>query len=184
MDRVVVEGGGPIGLLSTFRLFMAGMEVTMVNDRMEYNRPQLVLFDSNWQAQLRYLLGTKFDQLFDRKTARLISIKYMEIVVKNRLLEFVEFLKEKLKSTKLPMELIYGSKIVDLESPKSGKDPNFYAILKENPTEKISRIPLDFFVCAGGANDQMREKLFGLYFLTIILIQKYNFYFSLFFRYF
>jgi hypothetical protein len=66
-NRVLIEGGGPVGLLSAIRLFMAGMHVTLVNDRWDYTRPQVIGLDMSWLAQLRFLLGTKFGELINNR---------------------------------------------------------------------------------------------------------------------
>jgi hypothetical protein len=68
MRRAVIEGAGPNGLLATFKVFRAGMDVDLVNDRVDYTRPQVVVFDSSWMCIFRYLLGTRYANLSKNPT--------------------------------------------------------------------------------------------------------------------
>lgn len=36
--RAIIEGGGPNGMIAAFQLFIAGMDVTLVNDRSGFAR--------------------------------------------------------------------------------------------------------------------------------------------------
>lgn len=63
--RTLVEGAGPNGLYASMQLFRAGGNISIVNDRSErYVRNQIIVLDPKWVAQLNYLMGTKYDQLF------------------------------------------------------------------------------------------------------------------------
>uniref|UniRef100_A0A915EFC5 FAD/NAD(P)-binding domain-containing protein n=1 Tax=Ditylenchus dipsaci TaxID=166011 RepID=A0A915EFC5_9BILA len=61
--KAVVVGGGPIGLYTAFQLFLAGLHVTLVNDRPHYVRSQVVFLKENWIFELQILLGTAFEKL-------------------------------------------------------------------------------------------------------------------------
>uniref|UniRef100_A0A915MBS3 Uncharacterized protein n=1 Tax=Meloidogyne javanica TaxID=6303 RepID=A0A915MBS3_MELJA len=101
----IVEGAGPIGLYSTYKLFLEGMNVTVINDRSaDYIRNQLVIFDRKWVSQMRFFFGTKFDRLFIQQNSDgkmldeelvLISIKDMELALMGRLKEISEFVEKK-----------------------------------------------------------------------------------------
>jgi hypothetical protein len=61
----VIIGAGSNGLYAALRLFLAGTRVTVVNMYKEfYMRNQFFFLDPKWVCQLRYFLGTKFDELF------------------------------------------------------------------------------------------------------------------------
>ena len=65
LERAVIEGAGPNGLMATFHLFLSGMRVLLVNDRpKKYIRNRTFLLDAKWMSQLRFFLGTMFDELF------------------------------------------------------------------------------------------------------------------------
>uniref|UniRef100_A0A915MYL4 Uncharacterized protein n=1 Tax=Meloidogyne javanica TaxID=6303 RepID=A0A915MYL4_MELJA len=101
----VVEGAGPIGLYSTYKLFLEGINVTVINDRSaDYIRNQLVIFDRKWVSQMRFFFGTEFDRLFIHQNSVgkmldeelvLISIKDMELALMGRLKEISKFVEKK-----------------------------------------------------------------------------------------
>ncbi|KAI1698012.1 hypothetical protein DdX_18164 [Ditylenchus destructor] len=65
VNPAVIEGAGPIGQFAAIRLFVAGFDIRLFNDRSEdYLRNQIVLLDTKWTVQLRFYLGTIFDELF------------------------------------------------------------------------------------------------------------------------
>uniref|UniRef100_A0A915EDV9 FAD-binding domain-containing protein n=1 Tax=Ditylenchus dipsaci TaxID=166011 RepID=A0A915EDV9_9BILA len=57
-EKAVIVGAGPIGLYSAFQLFLAGINVTLVNDRPKYARNQVLYLNADWIFELRLLLGT------------------------------------------------------------------------------------------------------------------------------
>uniref|UniRef100_A0A915D7Z9 FAD-binding domain-containing protein n=1 Tax=Ditylenchus dipsaci TaxID=166011 RepID=A0A915D7Z9_9BILA len=93
LQSAIIVGAGPNGLYSAFKLFLLGINVTLVNDREEYIRNQLVNLDGNWMIHLSIWLGTKFDELFLEEESPgfvnetfadggLINIKLLEIAMK------------------------------------------------------------------------------------------------------
>jgi 2-polyprenyl-6-methoxyphenol hydroxylase-like FAD-dependent oxidoreductase len=50
MRLVVIEGAGPIGLLTGFQMFRAGMDITLVNNR-EVNS---IIFIFTWRAVVKF----------------------------------------------------------------------------------------------------------------------------------
>jgi len=110
-----------------FKLFLEGMNVTLVNDRSEhYIRNQLVFFDRKWMLQLRFFLGTKFDKLFDKEGKSkgrlledeigMVNIGIMETALKERLKELSKYVKEKEKNKKEAsfLTLIYDIAVLDI----------------------------------------------------------------------
>uniref|UniRef100_A0A1I8BW58 FAD_binding_3 domain-containing protein n=1 Tax=Meloidogyne hapla TaxID=6305 RepID=A0A1I8BW58_MELHA len=137
--NAIVQGAGPVGLYATYKLFIEGVNVTLVNDRPEeYIRNRVVFFDRKWMSQLRFFLGTKFDKLFiveERQNDKeykpplgrwldedigLVNIKNMETALKDRLKELSEYIKEK-EEGKNPQEksflnLIYNTAVLDIDT--------------------------------------------------------------------
>uniref|UniRef100_A0A915N3S9 Uncharacterized protein n=1 Tax=Meloidogyne javanica TaxID=6303 RepID=A0A915N3S9_MELJA len=107
--RAIVQGAGPVGLYATYKLFMEGVNVTLVNDRSEkYIRNRVVFFDRKWMSQLRFFLGTEFDKLFidnengEKSLGRIldedigfVNIKHMETFLKDRLKNLSKYINEK-----------------------------------------------------------------------------------------
>jgi len=95
--RVVVEGAGAVGLYSGLKAFLAGANVTVVNDRSEeYSRKQILFLDRIWKEELRYFLGTKYKELFrDEMEEQCVSLRVVEDLLKVRMVEFSSFIQEK-----------------------------------------------------------------------------------------
>jgi hypothetical protein len=131
---------------------------------------------------LRYLLGTKFNQLFLSHNASsggliaeergIIGIRFVETALKERLLELLEFVKAKKSMLKElekmdqggDLNLHYGFKIVGVKEPASeeGEDSYFALVSNENGQVAHQHLPVDLLLCIGGANDKLRDKLIGL----------------------
>uniref|UniRef100_A0A915EFY6 FAD/NAD(P)-binding domain-containing protein n=1 Tax=Ditylenchus dipsaci TaxID=166011 RepID=A0A915EFY6_9BILA len=160
----VIVGGGPGGIYTAFQLFMAGMHVTLVNNRQDYVRNQSINLDNYYSFQLRILLGTGICQTCSRKSIfRLQDNQYfneannqfkdLEQALKNRLLALQNYLQTQ-KNTSL--NLIFGKTVENIEFP-SENSPQYYAILKsESPPHKL---PFDLLVSAAGAKDRIRNTL-------------------------
>jgi hypothetical protein len=58
--------------------------------------------------------------------------------------------------------LSYGFAANGLKTVSNLIDRNFYAILKNKHDGLEKRIPVDMFLCAGGAGDKLRVKLLGM----------------------
>ncbi len=65
--KVVIEGGGPTGLLQAIKAYQVGADVTLLEKRDTlYNRPQILRLDAQWLNDLRfYLSAEQYDALFD-----------------------------------------------------------------------------------------------------------------------
>ncbi len=70
--RVVIEGGGPVGLLQALKAYESGADVTLFEKRDTlYTRPQILRLDPQWLNDLRYYLSSaQFDLLFDTTDAQ------------------------------------------------------------------------------------------------------------------
>jgi hypothetical protein len=172
MRRVVIGGAGPNGLLTAFKLLSSGMDITLVNDRVEYTRPQMSIYDANWMFIFRYLLGTQFNQIFHdlglvKEERGFIGLRCVEKALKKRLEELVEFIAKKKKNANGlavggKLDLHYGFRVIGLAEGSEEGDQKFYAKLKNERDGSIKLIPADLFLCMGGSNDQLRVPLLGM----------------------
>lgn len=89
--RVLVEGAGPNGLYASLQFFRSGASVSVVNDRGEkVVRNQNMIMDPKLIAQLNFLLGSKFDELFvDPKALGVLNLQRGSGTIKTRVLEDV-----------------------------------------------------------------------------------------------
>uniref|UniRef100_A0A915DER0 Uncharacterized protein n=1 Tax=Ditylenchus dipsaci TaxID=166011 RepID=A0A915DER0_9BILA len=94
LKKAVIVGAGPSGLYAAFQLYLSGVNITLVNDRKDYIRNQIVQLDSNYMLQLKMFLGTKFEKLFygkyspgilTQQNGGQISLKHLEKAFKDRL---------------------------------------------------------------------------------------------------
>lgn len=130
-------GAGPIGMYSAFQLFMAGMEVTIVNDRPErYMRNRVIFLDPKWMTHLRFFLGTEFDEFFigENSTADLnpgdvglVCGRHLERVMKFRLSDLVSYVHyvsgADSKSKDLKLEFMFETSFEDVKYPnKAGRN--------------------------------------------------------------
>nr|CAD2179817.1 unnamed protein product [Meloidogyne enterolobii] len=156
-ENVVVEGCGPIGLYATIMLFIEGMNLTLIDDSPEeYTRNHFIFVDRKWMSQLRYILGTRFDQLFveDKSLLKdvnndigvIIESKNLEIALRDRLNKLIEYVndhegnQEANYEGKSFLRILSNTEIVDInltqENPlailrKAGELNNFDNILPE-----------------------------------------------------
>ena len=177
--RAVVEGAGPNGLYSALVHFLAGADVTVVNDRGEgYVRNQILDLDPKWATQLRYFLGTKFDELFIGKDAlgifneerRYIQIntKNLEDALKERLSEIASHASKHSEGViirKSPLKLHYEATFKDVVFPTE-EFPRFTAAL-EPPTRpsaealRFNQVLFDSKVAKILSERYRRERLEG-----------------------
>ncbi|CAK5090188.1 unnamed protein product [Meloidogyne enterolobii] len=126
--NAIVQGAGPVGLYATYKLFIEGVNVTLVNDRSEaYIRNRVVFFDRKWMSQLRFFLGTEFNILFDKEGNSLgslldedigfVNIKNMENVLKERLKKLSNYIiKKEGKQGNLFLNLLYETAVLDINT--------------------------------------------------------------------
>nr|CAD2191182.1 unnamed protein product [Meloidogyne enterolobii] len=99
--NVIVNGGNTVGLYAAFLLFIEGMNVTLItHSSEEYTDNQYIFVDRKWMSQLRYILGTGFDQLYveDKSLSMdvnndigfIIKSKSLEALLKERLNKLIE----------------------------------------------------------------------------------------------
>ncbi|CAK5090120.1 unnamed protein product [Meloidogyne enterolobii] len=129
--NAIVQGAGSVGLYAAYKLFIGGVNVTLVNDRSEeYIRNRVVFFDRKWMSQLRFFLGTEFDKLFidkqngEKSLGRIldgdigfVSIKNMETALKERLKKLSEYIiKKEGKQGNLFLNLLYETAVLDINT--------------------------------------------------------------------
>ncbi|CAK5090722.1 unnamed protein product [Meloidogyne enterolobii] len=133
--NAVVQGAGPVGLYATYKLFIGGVSVTLVNDRSEnYIRNRVVYFDRKWMSQLRFFLGTEFDKLFydnengEKPLGRIldedigfVNIKNMENVLKKRLKVLSNYIngrerQQENQQEKSFLNLVYNTAVLNINT--------------------------------------------------------------------
>nr|CAD2189566.1 unnamed protein product [Meloidogyne enterolobii] len=126
-NYAVVEGAGPIGLYTTFKLFIEGINVTILNDRSaDYTREQFILLDRKWIYQLNLILGTQFDQLFNEENSMakllpnhvgIVIMKNFETALMNRLKVLSLYVDQKegnQQGEKSFLKLIYETEVLSI----------------------------------------------------------------------
>ena len=180
--RVVVEGGGPVGLLSALKQYEAGADVTLFEKRsMEYDRSQILRLDNQWVKELRYYLGSQFDHTFlsgeqgSIKSDGSIHIRTAELehALHGRLSELISFVDT--GRTKPDIKRLAAHSIVDVSPPaEAGKrfvvnarydqsrDSQYDAgKSKSAPFQGLDKVEADIIICAGGKNSSTREQFFN-----------------------
>ncbi len=175
--RVVIQGGGPVGLFTAFKLFRTGALVQLYNDRPDnFLRKQIIRLDPKWQANLLLYMGTAFRDLFglfkdaDGKSTLSLGVSrldgYVETPIQNiedGLLARVSllYLGAVAQEPDLADKTLirYASNITAIKFP-TDEHPNFAVEAVANPTGhdlNQTYIPADVIVMAGGANDRNRD---------------------------
>ncbi|CAK5080003.1 unnamed protein product [Meloidogyne enterolobii] len=141
--NVLVEGGGPIGLYATIKLFIEGMNVTLIDDSPdEYARNHFIFVDRKWMSELRYILGTGFDQLYveDKSLLKdvnndigfIIKSKNLETVLRDRLNKLIEYVnnhegnQEAKHDGKSFLRILNNTEIVDINLIQEKPVPKFW----------------------------------------------------------
>ena len=140
--RILIEGAGPNGLYAAFQFFRSGASVSVVNDRGEITiRNQNMILDPKWIAHLNFLLGSKFDDLFNNPKALgvlnlqrgsgTIKTRVLENIMKIRAAEISSYIEDAQSS---PKETFLN---LHFEAPLRGvqtSDKGFSAIIGEKRT--------------------------------------------------
>ncbi len=135
--KVLVEGAGPNGLYAALQFFRSGASISVVNNRSErVIRNQNMILDPKWIAQLNFLLGSKFDELFvdpkalgvlnPQRGSGTIKTRMLEDVMKVRAVEISSYIKDK---TSLGKDTFLN---LHFEAPLKGVQPSdkgFFAII-------------------------------------------------------
>ena len=179
--RVVIEGAGPVGLLTAIKQYRAGADITLLEKRDTlYNRSQIVRLDRQWMNDLKFYLGTQYDELFHKEdgTGHIrpdgsghIVISALEEALHSRLTE--------LMTVANPSDADYESlkrlaahRVVDVRAPGQDQKHKAYTVVAQYDGRydhgKTSEadvhpdlvIPVDMLVCAGGKNSSTRNQFF------------------------
>ncbi len=183
--KVVIEGAGPVGLLTAMKQYEAGADVTVLEKRsMDYERSQILRLDNQWVKELRYYLGSQFDRAFLSgrqgaiKSDGSIHIRTAELenALHDRLSELISFVDN---GTAPPdIKRLAAHSIVDVSRPaEPGKrfvvnarydqsyDSQFKGQRKDGtpttPAKGLDQIEADILICAGGKNSSTREQFFN-----------------------
>ena len=132
LQRAVVVGAGPNGLMTAVRLFLAGFRVTLIERRMVYERSRFVFLNEKWVAQLKWLLGSRYNAVVGADMAHYVEwastyILLLEGEVKSRLVELARLASE--RGEKKALRLVYGVGFEGVEFPREGDVTAFRAIL-------------------------------------------------------
>uniref|UniRef100_A0A915MZC9 Uncharacterized protein n=1 Tax=Meloidogyne javanica TaxID=6303 RepID=A0A915MZC9_MELJA len=131
--NVIVDGSSLVGLYAAFRLFMEGMNVTLVNALSEQHlQDRIVSIDRKWIPKLRFFLGTEFNKLFfdnenggEKSFGRIldedigvVNIKNMETVLKERIKKLSNDIikREGNQPGKSFLNLIYNTAVLDINT--------------------------------------------------------------------
>ncbi|KAL7073914.1 hypothetical protein ACQ4LE_006733, partial [Meloidogyne hapla] len=153
--NAIVEGIGTIGLYAAYKLFMEGINVTIVNNHSNTSNQQ-VFFDRKWMSQLRFFLGTEYDKLFDKEgkskgrlldeDISLVNINNIETSLKNRLKSLSSYVNEKEeirvknneinKKEKSFLKLFYNKTILKIDT-KEEKPMVFLGKMQKKKVKKI-----------------------------------------------
>lgn len=162
----LVQGAGPIGLFTAAKLVETGTNVTLVNDREDYTRKQIVRVDPRWVAELQFFLGTKFNDLFSLYEGHInrndnvgeMNISSLEKPLKERLENLERYingrLKEKLDQANPPLQLSFGERVTKI----TAKDNGYVAECEKKDGNKTS-YPFNLLVFAGGPGDRLRNEV-------------------------
>ncbi len=136
--RFLIEGAGPNGLYAALQFFRNGASVSVVNDRDErVIRNQNMILDPKWIAQLNFLLGSKFNELFiDPKAVGVLNLQRGSGTIKTRILEDVM----KVRATEISSYI---------EDTKSFKKETFLNLHFETPLKGIQSSDKGFSAIIG-----------------------------------
>jgi hypothetical protein len=170
--HVVIEGGGPTGLLCAITQFISGADVTVFEKRsMQYNRSQITKLDRKWVALLRLYLGEKFIDLFESPNKKGVlrangtvdlALKDLEDALHLLLTKLISRLEQK-KGLSPPIERFAAHECSNVffedgqflieASYKPDQDPSIEKLI--TPNKKIKNV--DMLICAGGKNSSLKE---------------------------
>ncbi len=173
--NVVIEGGGPNGLMMAIKGFMAGANITLLEQRLEpYSRAQIVRLDPVWMYELKFFLGEEYLRLFDPDTGHgkvqadgsgHIQLKCLEQALKNCFDQLIALAGNERHCRFLPNKVI-GCKLGDAGSPCT---VTTHPVNSSNPAS-IEHISADILICAGGRGSVMRDQFFNH---TLVTEEKY-----------
>ncbi len=153
--RVLIEGAGPNGLYAALQFFRSGSNITVVNDRGErVIRNQNIIIDPKWIAQLNFLLGSKFNELFGGPKAfgtlnpirgsGTINTKILEDILKVRVAELSSYIEETQSSDKgVWLNLHFEAPLRDIQSSSEGFSAIFGQAKESVDTARFRKLGID-----------------------------------------
>lgn len=169
--KVVVEGGGPSGLLLAITQYQAGSQVALFEKRSTlFDRTQVVRLDPKWVSILQLYLGEKFNQLFldEGHPGILRKDGFVEIVTRDLEEKLNERLTE-LKSIAQEDSLAtFAAHELSAMITPSSSESKFKVIARyiqnqdkmgETPKPSLEECyEVDFLFCAGGKSSALTKK--------------------------
>lgn len=165
--KVVIEGGGPTGLLLALTQFCSGADVCLFEKRdMLYNRPQIVKLDPKWLAMLKVYLGEKYYELFEVKgvlrseeTGEItvtgdIAVNALEDALQVRLTELMSMYETKEVN---PIQRYALHEFVGVASSEGNGKFSVSAQYNSESGIENKKVEADIIICAGGKNSSIRE---------------------------
>ncbi|MGI9278432.1 MAG: hypothetical protein ACR2PX_02240 [Endozoicomonas sp.] len=166
--KVVIEGGGPIGLMSAISQFEVGGNVKILEKRkFDFQRAQVLRLDPIWIGMLKFYLGDKFYELFripehpDTHNARGFIGKDSFGGLTTRVLE--EALLGELQTltqmapSRDALDPIEQCELTHVEDPNDQHD-GFTVHAKTSDGQKRFTDDVEVVICAGGKASSTRNR--------------------------
>ncbi|WP_062265939.1 hypothetical protein [Endozoicomonas arenosclerae] len=166
--KVVIEGGGPIGLMSAISQFEVGGNVKVLEKRkFDFQRAQILRLDPIWIGMLKFYLGEKFYELFripehpDTHNARGFIGKdsfggLTTRVLEAALLEELQTLTQ-MAPSRDALEPIEQCELTRIEDPNDNHE-GFTVHAKTSDGEQRFTDDVEVVICAGGKGSSTRNR--------------------------
>ncbi|KEQ19373.1 hypothetical protein [Endozoicomonas numazuensis] len=166
--KVVIEGGGPIGLMSAISQFEVGGNVKVLEKRkFDFQRAQILRLDPIWIGMLKFYLGEKFYELFripehpDTHNARGfigkdsfggLTTRDLEKALLDELQTLTQMAPS--RDALVPVE---QCELTHIEDPND-QHPGFTVHAKTSDGEKRFTDDVEVLICAGGKGSSTRNQ--------------------------
>lgn len=174
---VVIEGGGPVGLMAAITQFEAGANVSLFEKRStKYQRTQIVRLDPKWMNMLKFYLGEQYYKLFkDRNHLGIIrrdgfgeiATLYLEEAIHLQLSKLISYVEKKINHTTLKRlaehELVKVEKFRN--SSRANQEEAYFVTALHKPhhinaVDTKVTAEVELLICAGGTHSNLRQKFF------------------------